>query len=227
MLKILIVEDEPKVAGFIKSCLNENKYHVEIASDGIMAKRLTNQNRYDLVILDLVIPHINGMDLCRIIKEVRPNMPIIMVTALGTTANKLEGFEAGADDYLVKPFEMLELLARIKVLIKRFSGDVIVGNKMIFENLEFDLETMTATRGGQTITLTTKEALLLEYFMRNKGRIVSRAEITANVWNLKFDTGTNIVEVYINILRKKIDKDFDRKLIQTRIGMGYIFGEEK
>ena len=150
-----------------------------------------------------------------------------MVTALGTTDNKLEGFEAGADDYLVKPFEMLELLARIKVLIKRFSGDIIVGNKMIIDNLEFDLETKSATRGGLSIALTGKEAALLEYFMRNKGRIIPRTEIIENVWNLKFDTGTNIVEVYINILRKKIDRDFDKKLIQTRIGMGYIFGEEK
>lgn len=227
MLKILIVEDEPKVASFIKSCLIENKYQAEIANDGIMAKRMINQNRYDLVILDLVIPHINGMVLCKIIKELKPNLPIIMVTALGTTDNKLEGFEAGADDYLVKPFEMLELLARIKVLIKRFSGDIIVGNKMIIDNLEFDLETKSATRGGLSIALTGKEAALLEYFMRNKGRIIPRTEIIENVWNLKFDTGTNIVEVYINILRKKIDRDFDKKLIQTRIGMGYIFGEEK
>lgn len=153
-------------------------------------------------------------------------MPVLMLTALGTTDDKVTGFEAGADDYLVKPFEFRELIARINALTKRPKETVADATRLRIADLELDLDKKCAYRGGQTIDLTTKEYSLLEYFMRNKGRVVSRMDIAEKVWDINFDTGTNIVDVYVNILRKKIDRNFDQKLIHTRIGMGYIMKED-
>jgi two-component system, OmpR family, copper resistance phosphate regulon response regulator CusR len=225
-MNILIVEDEPKVATFIKNSLEEQQYTAEIAYDGLVAERMLEQFEYDLMILDIIIPHINGIELCKRIKAKRPNLPIIMLTALGTTEDKINGFEAGADDYLLKPFEIRELLARIKAISKRASGNVFSGNKLVIADLELDLDKKAAIRGQQTIPLTAKEFMLLEYLMRNKDRVVSRVDIAEKVWEITFDTGTNVVDVYVNILRKKIDRNFPNKLIHTRVGMGYIFGEE-
>ncbi len=225
-MNILIVEDEPKVAAFIKNSLEEYQYTAEIAYDGLLAERMVMQYDFDLIILDVIIPHISGIDFCKRIKSIKPNLPVLMLSALGTTEDKIIGFDAGADDYLVKPFEIRELLARIKAINKRSGGSVQSGNKLIVSDLELDLDKKVALRGKQSINLTAKEFMLLEYLMRNKGRVLSRVDIAEKVWEVTFDTGTNVVDVYINILRKKIDRSFSNKLIHTRIGMGYIFGEE-
>ncbi len=226
-MNILIVEDEPKVATFIRKSLEESNFTAEIAYDGQVAERMFMQFDYDLIILDVIIPYINGIELCKRIKSVKPSMPVLLLTALGTTEDKLIGFDAGADDYLVKPFEFRELLARIKAVSKRTSGVAIPGNRLVASDLELDLDKKVAIRGNNEINLTAKEYMLLEFFMRNPGRVLSRADIAVNVWEITFDTGTNIVDVYVNILRKKIDKNFPTKLIHTRFGMGYIFGEDQ
>lgn len=224
-MKILIVEDEPKVASFIKKGLEENNYSAEIAYDGPTAEKLTRQYKYDLVILDIIIPGGGGLHLCKILKTLNPNLPVLMLTALGTTDDKLAGFEAGANDYLVKPFEFRELLARVKVLIKTAGQPPGSVNKLLLDDLELDLDKKTARRGSSYIDLTAKEFSLLEYFMRNRGRVLSRNDIAEKVWDVSFDFSTNVVDVYVNFLRKKIDKGFDKKFIQTRVGFGYIFGD--
>ena len=225
-MKILIVEDEPKVASFIKKGLEENNYEAEITYDGLSAEKLARIYKYNLFILDVIIPGISGLDLCKKLKQLNENIPVLMLTALGTTDDKLMGFEAGADDYLVKPFEFRELLARVKVLLKKADQQPQQVNKLIVSDLELNLDNKVATRGTTTIELTAKEFLLLEYFMRNKGRVLSRNDIAENVWNIDFDFGTNVVDVYVNFLRKKIDRGFNNKLIHTKVGFGYIFGEQ-
>ncbi len=224
-VRILIVEDEPKVVAFLTKGLEEHGYDVTFAYDGQMGERLATKDRFDLIILDVIIPQINGIELCRKIREANDQVPILMLTALGTTDDKIKGFDAGADDYLVKPFDFKELLARIKALTKRSTGVINSSHTLKFADLEIDLDKKFATRAGRKIDLTAKEFSLLEYFMRNSGRVVSRAAISEKVWDISFDTGTNVVDVYVNILRKKIEKGFDTKLIHTRIGMGYIFDE--
>lgn len=225
-MKILIVEDEPKVASFIREGLEELGYKTEVAYDGFVGERLFKQNEYDLVILDIILPYINGLDLCKKFKELKPEVPILMLTALGTTEDKLSGFESGTDDYLVKPFEFRELVARVKALSKRLSSQQGTPHRLKVADLELDLDKKVALRGGRSIELTAKEFALLEYFMLNKEKVVSRVDIAEKVWDITFDTGTNVVDVYVNILRRKIDKDFGNKLIHTRIGMGYYFGAE-
>jgi two-component system, OmpR family, copper resistance phosphate regulon response regulator CusR len=225
-MKILVIEDEPKVSSFIKQGLEELDYEVDIAYDGNLGKNLALKNTYDLILLDIIIPYINGLELCKQIKEVKPQQPIIMLTALGSTDDKVTGFDAGADDYLVKPFEFKELIARIKSLVKRSTGIIENTNKLTVADLELDLDKKSAKRGDTTIELTAKEFSLLEYFMRNNGKVLSRSDIAEKVWDITFDTGTNVIDVYINILRNKIDKNFPDKLIHTRVGMGYIFNKE-
>jgi two-component system, OmpR family, copper resistance phosphate regulon response regulator CusR len=225
-MKILIVEDEPKVASFIKKGLEENHYDTDIVYDGRNAAKLAAQCKYDLYIVDIIIPFVNGLDLCRHLKKNRPNVPVLMLTALGTTEDKLLGFDAGANDYLVKPFEFRELLARVKVLIKNTNLQHDSVNRLVVADLELDLDNKVARRGCRTIELTAKEFLLLEYFMRNCGRVLSRNDIAEKVWEVSFDFGTNVVDVYVNFLRKKLEKGFDKKLIHTRVGLGYIFKEE-
>lgn len=225
-MKILIVEDEPKVVAFLKEGLEEQGYDVSVAYDGQMGERLASRDSFNLIILDVIIPDFNGIELCRRIRKNDENVPILMLTALGTTDDKILGFDAGADDYLVKPFEFKELLARIKALTKRSSTVYHNSNTLKVADLEIDLDRKQAIRDGVKIELTAKEFSLLEYFMRNPGRVVSRADISEKVWDINFDTGTNVVDVYVNILRKKIEKGFSSKLIHTRIGMGYIFEEQ-
>jgi DNA-binding response OmpR family regulator len=225
-MKILIVEDEPKVASFIKKGLEENHYESDIVYDGRNAEKLAAQFHYDLFIVDIIIPFVNGLDLCRELKKIKPDIPVLMLTALGTTEDKLLGFDAGANDYLVKPFEFRELLARVKVLIKTSSVRVDSINRLVVADLELNLDNKVARRGSQTIELTAKEFSLLEYFMRNSGRVLSRNDIAEKVWEVNFDFGTNVVDVYVNFLRKKIDRGFEKKLIHTRIGLGYIFKED-
>lgn len=224
-MKILIVEDELKVAAFIKKGLDENSYETDIAHDGFTAEKLFLQDKYDLIILDLILPGIDGLQLCSKIKERFPGLPVLMLTALGTTDDKLAGFDAGANDYLVKPFEFRELLARVKVLIKTAEQQHGAPNKLVAGDLELDLDKKSARRGDVIVDLTAKEFSLLEYFMRNPGRVLSRNDIAEKVWEVSFDFGTNVVDVYVNFLRKKIDKGFNRKLIHTKVGFGYIFGE--
>lgn len=224
-MKILIVEDEPKVASFIKKGLEENHYEAEIAYDGFSGEKLAQMYKYDMFILDIIIPGISGLDLCKKLKKQNPNVPVLMLTALGTTDDKLIGFDSGADDYMIKPFEFRELLARIKVLLKTANFAVDNSNKLVSGELELDLDRKIARRGSTQIELTAKEFSLLEYFMRNSGKVLSRNDIAEKVWDVSFDFGTNVVDVYVNFLRKKIDKGFDKKLIHTKVGFGYIFGD--
>jgi two-component system copper resistance phosphate regulon response regulator CusR len=224
-MRILIVEDEPKVASFIKKGLEENNYDAEMVHDGLSAERMALNNRFDLFILDIIIPGIDGIELCRRLKGTNPNIPVLMLTALGTTDDKIIGFEAGANDYLVKPFEFRELLARVKVLLKKPEPVAEKSNTLIVGDVELDLERKVARRGNTYIDLTAKEFSLLEYFMRNSGRVLSRIDIAEKVWDIKFDFGTNVVDVYVNFLRKKIDKGHDKKMIHTRVGFGYVFGD--
>lgn len=224
-MKILIVEDEPKVASFIQKGLEENNYEAEIAHDGLIAEKMALNNRYDMFILDIIIPGINGLELCKKLKILNPNIPVLMLTALGTTDDKIIGFEAGANDYLVKPFEFRELLARVKVLVKKPEQTQEKANTLVVGDVELDLERKVARRGVNYIDLTAKEFSLLEYFMRNSGRVLSRVDIAEKVWDIKFDFGTNVVDVYVNFLRKKIDKGYDKKMIHTRVGFGYVFGD--
>jgi two-component system, OmpR family, copper resistance phosphate regulon response regulator CusR len=228
-MKILVVEDEQKVASFIKRGLEQLDFEVDVAFDGTSGEKLAVTNPYDVILLDLIIPGINGIDVCKKIKRVKPDLPVLMLTALGTTADKVTGFDAGADDYLLKPFEFAELIARIKALTRRlkFPEDEKKGSTILqVGDLQLDVERKVALRDGKSINLTAKEFSLLEYFMKNKGRVISRVELAENVWDVNFDTGTNVVEVYINILRKKIDKEFEQKLLHTRIGLGYILSQE-
>jgi DNA-binding response OmpR family regulator len=227
-MKILVVEDEPKVAAYLKKGLEESGYEIDLANDGLQGLEFVRKNAYDLVLLDLIMPHLNGIELSYKIKSISPNTPIIMLTALSSTEDKLDGFEAGADDYMVKPFEFRELLARIKAVSKRInaSAEDDTESRLTVANLVLDLNKKIALRNEKRIELTAKEFSLLEFFMRNKNKVVSKDIITQKVWEIDFDPGTNVVEVYVNLLRKKIDKDFEPKLIHTRVGMGYIFGEE-
>ncbi len=225
-MKILVVEDESKVADFLRKGLEEQGHFVDVAYDGQLGEKLAIRNEYDLMILDVILPYFNGYELCRRIRNKKPVVPILMLTALGTTEDKVSGFDAGADDYLVKPFEFEELLARIRALVKRSTGVLHTSSIIKIADLELNLDKKIAQRGKTKIELTAKEFSLLEFLMKNKGRVLSRADIAEKVWDITFDTGTNVVDVYINILRKKLDKDFEKKLIHTRIGLGYSLDEE-
>jgi two-component system, OmpR family, copper resistance phosphate regulon response regulator CusR len=220
---ILLVEDEPKIADTLKLGLSENGYQVDLAYDGLIGWKLFNQSKYDLVILDINLPGINGYELCRLIRTKHPGVPVIMLTALNALTDKIEGYDAGADDYIVKPFEFKELVLKVRVLLKRtMNQNIPVGNYLKAGELEMNLDSKEVKRGDHLIQLTAKEFQLLEYLLRNKNRVVSRADIALNVWDIDFDTNTNVIDVYINYLRNKIDKKFERKLIQTHVGMGYI-----
>ncbi|MCF8464893.1 MAG: response regulator transcription factor [Flavobacteriales bacterium] len=221
-MKILLVEDEPKVAAFIVQGLEESGHEVTLAYDGTLGLRFATKESFDMMIFDVIIPGMNGLELCKEVRKQGISTPILMLTALGTTEDKVSGLDSGADDYLVKPFEFKELLARIRSLSRRSLGAAEVSNKLVYHDLELDLDKKHAVRSGKSISLTAKEFSLLEYLMRNRERVVSRVQISDNVWDIHFDTGTNVVDVYMNLLRKKVDKDFDTKLIQTRIGHGYV-----
>lgn len=226
-MKILIIEDDQRVAELIKRGLEEQGFTTTVAYDGLSGKKLALQHDYDLIITDIILPKLDGIDLCKQIREARPDAPIIMLTALGTTDDKVEGFDAGADDYLVKPFEMRELLVRIRALLKRNNTATnSTGFILRFADLEMNLHTKIVKRNNQEINLTPKEFNLLEYMMQNPERVLSRVEIAEKVWDTHFDTGTNFIDVYINYLRRKIDRDFDQKLIHTKSGMGFILKSE-
>lgn len=226
-MKILLVEDEPGVASFIRKGLEEQQHEVQLAYDGETALRLLESTSWDIIILDVILPHLSGLDVCRIIREkLHLATPILMLTALGSTDNIVKGLETGADDYLVKPFKFKELMARIKALVRRKDGETVPLKQLVFADIALDLDKKAVTRDGRPITLTSREFLLLEYFMRNPNRVISRTEILENVWEINFDLGSNVIDVYINYLRNKIDKGFDRRLIHTKVGMGYIMQAE-
>jgi DNA-binding response OmpR family regulator len=228
MVSILIIEDDLRVSELIQRGLLEQGFVPTIAYDGVSGKKLALQNHYDLLITDIILPKMDGLDLCKDIKLKKPSTPIIMLTALGTTDDKVEGFDAGADDYLVKPFEMRELLARIRALLKRQNLSVNTsGNILKYSDLKMNLHTKNVYRNGIEINLTPKEFNLLEYFLQNPERVISRGEIAEKIWNTHFDTGTNFIDVYINYLRKKIDREFNKKLIHTKSGMGFILKQNE
>lgn len=226
-VKILIVEDEPKVAGFIKKGLEENGFLSEIAYDGLVGKAMALENNYQLIILDLNLPLLNGFQLCKIIRETNKNIPILMLTALRGIDEKTEGFESGADDYLLKPFEFRELLLRIKALLRRSADSRAVTQVYKIADFELYKEEMKVVRGGKPILLSATEYKLLEYMAMNRDKVLTRADLLDHVWGLNFDTGTNVVDVFIKLLRKKMDNDFEIKLIHTRIGLGYVFSEKQ
>ncbi|GAB4026061.1 response regulator transcription factor [Spirosoma gilvum] len=224
--QLLVVEDEPKVATFIKKGLQTQSYSVAVASTGEEAKALLAKTPFDLIILDINLPDITGLELAEYIRNKPSQVPILMLTALDTIADKLLGFEAGADDYLAKPFDFMELLARVKVLLRRVPRVKEPGRTLRVSDLELDLHERVARRNGQTIDLTAREYALLEYLMHNAGRVVSRVDIAEHVWDIGFDTGTNVIDVYVSYLRAKIDRDSPNKLIHTLIGMGYVLKEK-
>lgn len=223
MYTILIIEDEPRVANLLMNGLEENGYQVMTAYDGLMGLRLFQAHSFDLVISDIVLPKMDGFELCKEIRKVNSCIPILMLTALGSTDDKLDGFDAGADDYMVKPFDFRELNARIKVLLKRGNSDKKdLPHELSYADLRIDLQGKNVERNGISIKLSPKEYNLLLYMVENAERVLSRVEIAEKVWNTHFDTGTNFIDVYINYLRKKIDRDFEPKLIHTKAGMGFI-----
>ncbi|GGG93094.1 response regulator transcription factor [Pedobacter zeae] len=223
MLKIGIAEDDPKIAGLLKSALEESDYQVFTVANGIDALELFLSQSFNLLIIDVMMPGLNGLQLCKHIRQKAVQTPILMLTALGTVDDKVTGLEAGADDYLVKPFHLKEFLARVAALLRRQPAvDAKTGYKLYFEDLSLDTYSKEVSRGGKPIELSAKEFVLLELFMRNPNRLLSRQFIAEQAWNINFETGTNVIDVYINFLRKKIEKDFERKLIHTKINMGYI-----
>ena len=226
-MKILIVEDEQEVASFIKSGLEDYGLEADIADDAFRAQQLLREQEYGTVILDINLPIMSGYELCKIIREKYEDLSILMLTALGTTENVLTGFDAGADDYLVKPFEFRELMARLRALNRRrltVPSEAVI---LKIADLEFNHKSKTVKRGNQKINLTARELALLEFFIKNQNRALSRSEIAEKVWDVNFDTGTNVVDVYVNYLRKKIDKDFTPKVIHTISGIGYIMQEQE
>ena len=226
--RILIVEDDSRIAQNISKGLREKGFDTEVAYDGLIGSKIAAANHFDLIILDINLPSMNGYEVCKNIRQRDPNIPVLMLTALGEADDKIEGFNVGADDYILKPFDFRELLARVNVFLKRSHSvtEPTGGNTLRVADLEINIDTKAVTRSGQTVDLTPKELALLEYLVRNKGRIVSKADIAEKVWDMNFDSGTNVVEVYINFLRKKIDRDFDTKLIHTKSGMGYVLKED-
>lgn len=226
MENILIVEDEKRVADLLKAGLEEVGYHTLVAYDGAMGLRLFQSNRFDLVISDIVLPKLDGFELCREIRMINQNVPVLMLTALGSTDDKLDGFDSGADDYMVKPFDFRELHARIKVLMRRVNYKEERCDRLTYSDIVIDLDRHNVSRAGVDIRLTPKEFNLLVFMVENAEKVISRIDIAEKVWNTHFDTGTNFIDVYINYLRKKIDKEFDTKLIHTKPGIGFILAIE-
>ncbi len=226
MQKILVVEDEKNVLSFIKRGFEEEGFSVSGAADGLTGWNLAKTHRYDLMVLDRMLPEMNGLEICRRVREKYGfEVPVIILTALGSTDDIVTGLESGADDYLTKPFHFKELLARANALIRRRHQEQPTAVYRIAD-LELDDDTKTVTRGGQQINLTSKEYRLLHYLITNQRRVLSREQILEKVWDVEFDMGTNTVDVYINYLRNKMDKNFPVKLIHTVIGMGYVMKEE-
>lgn len=231
-MKILLVEDDPDVASLIKKTLDEDAYEVTIAMDGDLAWDYINRFSYSLFIFDLMLPGINGIELCKRTRKANIETPILMLTALSTTDNVVLGLESGADDYLAKPFKIAELLARVRSQIRRSNMSVSTaepvtsGNTLNYADVVMDLDEKRVTRNNVLVELTATEFRLLEYFLLNPRKVVSRMDVLEKVWGYDFNMNTKVVDVYVNYLRKKLESDFDTKLIQTVVGMGYMLKEE-
>lgn len=221
-MKLLVVEDEPQLLSIIRKGLSEKNYDVSAALDGTTALDMINNNRFDVVVLDVMLPDINGIEICRRLRASGNFVPILMLTALNSSENIVTGLNAGADDYMSKPFKFSELEARINALARRAGQDQKPAEIITIADLEIDRRAKTVKRSGDLITLTAKEFKLLYYLAKNTGITLSREKILDNVWNINFDMNTNVVDVYINYLRKKIDKPYTVKLIHTIKGLGYI-----
>lgn len=221
-MKLLVVEDEPQLLSIIRKGLSEKNYDVSAALDGTTALDMINNNRFDVVVLDVMLPDINGIEICRRLRTSGNFVPILMLTALNSSENIVTGLNAGADDYMSKPFKFSELEARINALARRAGQDQKPAEVITIADLKIDRRAKTVKRNGNLITLTAKEFKLLYYLAKNTGITLSREKILDNVWNINFDMNTNVVDVYINYLRKKIDKPYTVKLIHTIKGLGYI-----
>jgi two-component system copper resistance phosphate regulon response regulator CusR len=226
MFKIGLAEDDVKIASLIKSGLEEYQYEVTSVPDGAVALTEFVKPAYDLVILDIMMPCLNGIEVCRKLRANNKDLPILMLTALGSVEDKVTGLNSGADDYLPKPFHFKELLARLQALLRRSQKDFSPENVLSFADVVINTNSKTVQRAGMSLELTTKEYTLLELFVKNPNRLLSRQFIAENAWDIHFDTGTNVIDVYINFLRKKMEKDHGKRLIHTKIGMGYILKNE-
>lgn len=224
-MNLLLVEDEPNVVSVIVRGLSAEGFNVSVAPDGTTGEKMALSNNFDLIILDIMLPGINGLELCKIIKKEQPNVPIIMLTALGTTENVVNGLDNGADDYLIKPFKFAELFARIRMLLRRYNGNTSPDQIINIGSLQINLTAKNVKRDDAEVTLTATEYRLLEFMAKNKSKILSRIDILENVWDIDFNLGTNVVDVYVNYLRKKIDKNSNQKLIHTAVGLGYVLKE--
>ena len=221
--KILIVEDEKKIADLLKFGLSECGFEVQVAYDGTLGYHLFQAQDFDLVILDINLPGMNGYELCKAIRLKDQYIPVLMLTSMIALTDKIAGYNSGADDYMVKPFEFKELLLKIRALLKRtMMQSLPIGNLLKASDLEMNLDSKEVRWDNKLINLTAKEFQLLEYLLRNKNKVVSRVDIAINVWEVDFETNTNVIDVFISFLRTKVDKDFEHKLIQTHVGMGYI-----
>lgn len=226
-MRILVVEDQVKMAQFVKKGLVQVGYAVDTVESGSAAESMVAASEYDLIILDVMLPDQNGMDTARHLRTDGFSGPILMLTALSTTKDKISGLDAGADDYLTKPFSFDELLARVRALLRRQSGkNQNAGNQLKYHDLELDLISRKVRRNGTDVTLTSKEFALLEYLLRNAERPVTRVQIAEHVWDVNFDTESNVIDVYINMLRKKVDTPFGKKLIHTLVGTGYVLRDD-
>ena len=223
-MRILVVEDNPKMARFIQQGLSEHGYAVDAAATGTEGEQLAATEPYDLIILDVMLPDQDGVLTCRNLRRRGRATPILMLTALSSTGDKVKGLDAGADDYLTKPFEFDEFLARVRALLRR--GQAQEASNLRFADLELDLLTRTVARAGQKIKLTAKEFAMLECFMRSPNRVLSRTAIAERVWDMNFDSDSNVIDVYVSMLRRKIDREFDRRLLHTVVGTGYILSLE-
>lgn len=221
-MKILIIEDTPKMASAMQAGLQSHGFIADVSHTGIEGEEMAMTEPYDAIILDLMLPDRDGVEVCRNLRRRGQNVPVLMLTALSATEEKVEGFDAGADDYLTKPFDFDELLARVRALLRR--GNATEGRTLRCEDLELDLYTREAVRGDTLVALSNKEFALLEYLMRNPNRVLSRIQIGEKVWDMNFEPTSNVIDVYISSLRKKIDRGFDKQLIHTITGAGYRFG---
>ena len=225
-MKVLLIEDEPKMLRSLCKGIQEHAIEVDTASNGLDGIALANANAYTVIVSDVIMPGMSGIDVIRELRASGNQTPILLLTALSQTDEKVTGFDAGADDYLTKPFEFRELLMRLRALARRSVNTYQTTTILTFADVQMNLETKEFFRNGQKVALTPREFALMEYFLRNPGRMISRTEISERVWNLNFDTGTNVIEVYVNFLRKKIERGFSSKIIHTQFKTGYILREE-
>ncbi len=223
---ILIIEDEKKISALIRKGLEEEKYSVEQAYDGVKGELMANEHAFDLIILDIMLPNRDGIQVLESLRASNIETPVLLLTAKGTVEDRVKGLDTGADDYLVKPFAVTELLARVRSLLRRKKGAEKSATTLTIADLTLDLVSRKVVRGSKAIDLTSKEFSLLEFFIRNKNKTLNRSTITEHIWNYNFDTGTNIIDVYINHLRSKIDGGFQTKLLHTIRGVGYVLKDQ-